>query len=270
MRRDPMRSRPPTNVPGVGQEWMSIDSRRVLPAAQAEQVARFADTVRQLDALLLRLPAVLHLMRDDMAGQPRAAAAHGGDDGHPLARYWCFEHERSLADCDEEGLACLGELSVGPSDPVGNAAVARDQAARDQRALLHRMQELVSVGTRMLGVVAGYPTSPSELEHPTLDDEVGTTWCRSCWKDEKYCEPVSARPDGKPYYVGLCRWCGRTRKAIGGDRLVASDQRGDPPTWLVAKHHRGERVTPGDIARAAERVPAAAKKAAAKKGRKRK
>jgi len=251
----------------MAEHWVPADSRRLVSAAEADQVQRFTAVAREIEALAQRLPAVLHVMRDCQAGQPQAAASHreGDDDGRdPLGQLWCWEHERSLAECLEvEGRPCAGEVDQGRdiSDPVGNAGILADRAARDRTMLLKRMGELSSLGMQLLGLAANYPTAAAELDNPDPDDEVGTVWCRSCWKDAKACEPVYVdRTTGRPRYTGLCLWCGRTRKEIGGSKLPVLDQRGDPPTWMVEKHRRGERVTPGDYERAARSVPAPKKK----------
>ena len=243
--------------------WVPVDSRRLLSTADAEHVARFVESVSQLEQLARRLPAVVHMMRDDMNGQPQAAAADRGDGAQVL---WCWSHERSTRECDEAGELCTGELGRDISDPTGNAAVIPDRAKRDLAALFSRLDHLVSTSHVLLGLAAGYPTDTVEREQLGPDDEIGTVWCRSCWKDNKTCEPIALRKEGKPYYAGLCRWCGRTRALIGGNRLDPSDQRGDPPTWMVAKHHSGERITQGDIDKATKAVP----KATSKKGRRRK
>jgi hypothetical protein len=244
----------------MGERWVSADSRRLVSASEQDQVQRFTAVVHELESLSLRLAAVLHVMRECQAGQPQAARSHreGDDDGRsPLGQLWCWEHERSLAVCIErDGLLCTGELGRDISDPVGNAAILADRATRDREMLLRRLEELTSKGMQVLGLAANYPTSSAELDNPEPDDEVGTVWCRSCWKDNKACEPVYLRPGAdKPLYAGLCLWCGRHRAAIGGAKLPATDQRGDPPTWMVEKHRRGDRVTKGDIDRAAKSVP---------------
>lgn len=240
-------------------EWVPVDSRRVMTAVEAERVARFDAAVGELEKLTRRLPGVLALMRSDMAGQPRSALAGlGEDDEAPEPELWCWAHERSTRDCLEVGLVCSGEIARDVSDRTGEAGIIPDRAAADHKAMLRQLDRLASTAHQLLGLAAAYPTQAAEriTAEAGPGDEVGTLWCRSCWKDGKRCEPVKINPaTDLPYYTGLCLWCGRTRKAIGGNSLPASDQRGDPPTWLVAKHHGPDRVTPGDYELAAKAVP---------------
>jgi hypothetical protein len=246
----------------MGERWVSADSRRLVSASEQDQVQRFTAVVHELESLSLRLAAVLHVMRECQAGQPQAARSHreGDDDGRsPLGQLWCWEHEQSLAVCiDRDGLLCTGELGRDISDPVGNAAILVDRATRDREMLLRRLEELTSKGMQVLGLAANYPTSSAELDNPDPDDEVGTTWCRSCWKDNKTCTPITTRlSTGQRYYRDRCRWCGDMTKTIGGE----------PPTWLVAKHLRGERITTGHVDQAKKAVALTKKTKKAKKRR---
>lgn len=107
-------------------------------------------------------------------------------------------------------------------------------------------------------IVDLYPTAP--VERAAVDDPgPGDEWCRCCWKDRKHCTPITLRPDGQPFYRGLCRWCGQTSKDLGAE----------PPTWLVAKRHRGERITEGMMAKARSEVPKGKRKAKTKTGARR-
>lgn len=248
--------RPPKVVPSTlddGRAWTSIESRRVLPARDQELAARFAEAARAAQALGARLPAVLHLVRESMAGQPAAAVAHregDDDDRDPLARLWCEDHERSVRECDRAGLVCEGIAPRAISDPVGEAAVRPDFAANDLAQIVRRAERFVQDVGHLLGLAEAYPVHAAELDKPEPDDEVGTVWCRCCWKVDKRCEPIAIQEKtGRPYYAGLCRWCGRTRAALGFD----------PPTWMVEKHLEGERVTPGDHELARAKAPAKAK-----------
>lgn len=222
--------------------WLEVDSRRHLSAVDRDVVARTLELARQADRVARVLPATLHLIRDNMAGQPRAAASDATGSGR---RPWCWVHERSVDECDRAGEVCLGEVLSGPSDPVGDAAVSGDRAAGHHRELLRKLSVAANALEAAAAIMAGYPAQPAQLEEPGVDDEVGTVWCRACHKDDRYCQPITVRRStGKPYYTGLCKWCGETSAVIGAD----------PPTWLVEKHHRGERVMPADIERARQSV----------------
>jgi hypothetical protein len=224
--------------------WISTESRQHLAEGDQELVLQLADEIEQARQLSLKLPAVLHVMRDGMSGQPQAPRRGSGDG--PSA--WCWTHERTTVECDREGLLCTGELLAGPSDPTGNAAVGGDRAAGDYRRLRREVEQLQVLLSRMVKTTAPYAVEhlTSEILVPTAGDD----WCRSCWKDNKYCEPVSRRPNGSAWYKGLCRWCGQASKELGGE----------PPTWLVERRHRGDRVTAGMMERARLEIHARGKK----------
>lgn len=224
----------PAPLVAEGKAWAPVDRRGVLPASDQAKVDRMGEAVEHLVRIHRQLPATLYMVRESMAGQPSNPGGTG-----PTWN-WCKDHERSTKACDAEGLLCKGEPDVR-SDPTGNAAVINDIAKRDYRDLL-RLAELVdSTARRMLGLEETYPTERIDLEEIEPDDEVGSKYCRACFKDNNDLTLVTLRAKtNEPYYVGLCRWCG----------LRAAELGGDPPTWMVAKHHRGDRVTPGDMARA--------------------
>lgn len=244
---------------------ISIESRRLVSAADEQLLARAGGAVRALGRLDPKLPAVMHQIRDVLGGQPRAAASHReGDDedgSQARARLWCEEHERTVVQCDAEGLVCT-DLSTprGISDPVGLAATSNDPAAADLRRVRHLLDQLVRTTLELVAIADAYPTTAIQIEKFDASDLVGTEWCRCCWKDDKYCEPIALRTSGaqagKPYFSGLCLWCGRMKNTLGFD----------PPTWMVELHHRGERIGPGLIEKAMRERPAPAPK----KGKKRK
>jgi len=244
------KDRPP--VPTAG--WVTADSRRVrLPTDDQDRVDRMADAITEMGKLHRRLPAILSMMRDCQLGVPG-----GGGDG-PVWN-WCKEHERSTRECDALGLLCEGEPDVR-SDPTGNAGVGFDHAARDYRDAL-RLADLVTSTARRLSILAaGYPTDQVILDAPEPDDLIGTKYCRACYKDNKDLTEVTLRKSGKaagrPYFAGLCKWC--------GDR--AADIGGDPPVWMVAMHHRGDRVGPGHLARARQELAAKPKTRTTSKGK---
>lgn len=257
----PAAERPPLRA-GV-----PIDSRRHTAAADEELLARASAAVRALARLQRRLPAVLHVMRDHQSGQPAAAAAPVGgadpDGQADRARLWCTTHERSLAGCEPDDLSCRIDPGRQISDHVGRAAVGHDMAAADMRAMRQLLHALVDSTVKMVAIADSYPTSTVELEKPDASDLVGTEWCRCCWKDDRYMEPITLRQSGpqagRPYFTGLCLWCGRMRSTLGFE----------PPTWLVAMHHRGERINEGHLERARRERPAEAP-AKPRKGKKRK
>lgn len=245
--------------------WTPVDSRGLLSSADQALVHRFAQAVTELDQFRLRLPAVLHVMRDNQAGQPKGAMVTDRDGG-PVP--WCWLHEQDITACDADGYQCTGEIVTGPSDTTGQAAVVADRAARHHHELTHRMESIVRVARDIMGIEAGYPTGV--LEDEEVEPSPGQDLCRACWKDSRYAQHIELRADGSPYYRGLCRWCGQQRKIIGGDKLPATNHAGDPPTWMVEMHHRGQRILPHHHARAAKAVATAVSRAEAKAKGKRK
>jgi len=196
----------------VGATWLGVDSRRPLSGKDQAMVTRLVEALMEADRLALELPAVLHLMRDHQAGQPRAQSltpsTAGGD--------WVDDDV---------------ERPTGHHDPTGDAAVRPDRAVSDQRQLHRHVEAAISHIDAAIAVANGYPTQA--VEPADVEPTPGSELCKSCWKDRKYCQPVTLRPDGVPYHSGLCRWCGEARKSIGAD----------PPTWMLERRHRGERIT---------------------------
>ena len=213
--------------------FISIESRRILPEAQAVRVARLRAAHDALGVLLAELPAALNLMRDCQSGHPRASL--GGRGGEPVA--WCWDHERTVNECDGRGLTCAGELLAGPADPTGGAAVTGDRAARDIRDVERRADKIAGLVHELGQVLAAYPVQPAEIEgvRPTPGEE----HCRLCWESseprDRVVKLIEVRPNGKPFYKGLCRRCGRWRGLLGGD----------PPAWFVRRYlNGGETITP--------------------------
>lgn len=232
------------------QQWVSIESRLVVSAQDQAAVEQLDGAVAALSSLARRFPSLLHLIRDDRAGQPRSGLAAPSGHQDP----WCWDHERPASQCIEDsGWPCSGELLAGPSDPTGTAAVSGDRAAGDHRALLAEVTKLTDLVDRLVRRAAMYPAQAVERE--SVEAGPGDEWCRSCWKDSKYCTPVTIKPGtSTPFYRGLCRWCGQTAKEIGGD----------PPTWLLEVRHRGDRINQGHIDKAKAELTARKK---AKKAR---
>lgn len=97
-----------------------------------------------------------------------------------------------------------------------------DQAAR--RALM-QATVVYDVATRW------GPATMRTTDHDTSGDD----WCFSCWRDNRYCEPVA---NGR--YARYCRWCGEFYAAY---RVV-------PPLELIKARHAGRRITTAMVERA--------------------
>lgn len=157
------------------------------------------------------------------AVEPRLASAldtlNGWMPGFPSSAAGFAEHGRTTScehtepcDCDV-ALTGVESLATGlPDTAVGmlrELTVKARRMARDASAV-ERIVDRLRVEKR---------TAAADMALP--DD-----WCTSCYRDDQRFEPVTLRPDGAPYYKGLCRWCGRFRAEHG--RL---------PTDSIIKHH---------------------------------
>ena len=238
--------------------WVSIDSRRVLPASDLELIARACAARDALGRLLGEAPAMLHVMRDAEAGHPRAAAA---DREGGAAAPWCWDHERTTPECERLGLLCVGEVLDGPSDPTGTAAVGGDRvgamATADLRLVRHQLRALAQAVEAIDALSAAYPTQSDVPDGEPAGPGEGN--CRLCWLDGQRIKPIETDAKGARVYKDLCRRCGRWRHRLGGD----------PPQWLVNRLNRGDRISPALAERAAaqvaERSPKKGKKSKAKK-----
>ena len=212
-----------------------------MPSAQADRLNRVRAASAALDRLVRELPGTWALMRDNLAGQPRAAAPDGRGD--PVA--WCWVHERTVAECDRADMACTGEVLTGPADPTGTAALQGDRTARDHRELDRRLDKLASLVAEAEAITAGYPGAAMEVEGERPGP--GEHHCRLCWLDGKRIKEIDLNTKGRPYYSGLCRRCGRWRSKLGGDL----------PTWFVHMLNEKEPIRPWHEKRARDQIQAA-------------
>jgi hypothetical protein len=194
-----------------------------------DQVLAKAAAVRPLLAADgARLHAALDLMEEFTDTGIRAARL---DDGTASPAMWCEVHERDLARCPADQL-CTGRSYRPGADIVGERAAGgqRDQAAEDRGRVLKLLEARARLDAQLVELVAGY-----ERRHGTstlIGPAAG--WCTSCYRNDHQHEPVGTRPDGRPYYIGLCRWCGDFR-AAHGQQL--------PPLDLLKARHSGKQIT---------------------------
>lgn len=200
--------------------WHGVDTRRLLPAADLALVTLDGEASTAHDRQHLELPATMHLMRDAMAGQPRAAS-YTPPSG-------------PSSDRDDPG-AADGEVATGHHDPTGDAAISGDRAAKDLRRLRFLVDQRVRITMELDALIASYPTQ--HQQSADVEPTPGEDWCLACWKDAKYHSPVALHPDGRRRFKGLCRWCGEFKAANGFE----------PPTKLLEVKHRGEHVTEGMV-----------------------
>lgn len=192
------------------------------------------------DVLLTRrlLEPAMALIFDSLAGHPRAVRYDGDPTGAGL---WCFVHERDHRCCERDGLACGGTPIVG-ADPTGEAAVGADRAAQAQARIDHAVTALADAAKTLAVELAAWSPPSTDMQRPDpASASAPEGWCRSCWRDNRYHEPVGIRPGGTaPYYRDLCEWCGRFRAAEGYL----------PPVELLRKRHSpNPRISEADVAR---------------------
>lgn len=115
-------------------------------------------------------------------------------------------------------------VRVPANDPTGEAAIGPDDAGAALRELDRLIGRIDDAFRDLLAIRDEWLPKRGLVK---VDDGPGDDWCRSCWRDHRYCEPVSDR------YAGLCRWCGDWRAA----------NRQDPPVPILRARHAGERIT---------------------------
>lgn len=134
------------------------------------------------------------------------------------------------------------------------AALAPDTATTELRLIATDAQAIVRAARRIARIYQPHlepvPTAPTTNDIP--DD-----WCRSCWRNDHHHTPVALRPNGVPYYAGLCRWCGAFKH----------EHKGTLPDLELIRIRHTRRITTNDIADWQKRRAAAkAKKAKKTKG----
>lgn len=217
--------------------WRSVDAP---PPADQAAVETATAQAKHLDQALAHGGRQLATaLRNARLWQATGVRATGSRTSGPAL--WCDTHDRTLARCLEEHLDCTGRYQTR-SDPAGETAIEldHDQAAADHAELLALIRQL----PRLVALVDRYQTRPgSGASLPDVD------WCRSCYRNDRKHEPVGRRPDGTPWYAGLCRWCGDFRAAHGVE----------PPVELLQKRHIGQRLSTRDVTAALARAKAKAR-----------
>lgn len=260
------KDRPPKRTAG----FKPADAHHVSATDQA-LVTDLETLAQQATALARTALPVLAMMRSHLAGQPRAASyspteVDPADDRDPLANRWCPVHDRFIPECVAAGdLTCGafgGLVPGGPSDRTGTAAIGTDPASIDRAAFGRAIGRALASFEEAWVIASGYPAVAMEPETP--DRTPGDDLCRAHWKVNKFPELIKPRAGGAPpRYKHLCRWCGDTRKALGGNYFDSTDPQGDPPTFLVEARIAG-RVTPFLIEKAERQMAGKIKRAKAK------
>ena len=146
-----------------------------------------------------------------------------GQRGHPSAQNWETDRTAGHATVlDDDGTPMPSVV-----DPTGETAVTDGpDGGKALEELDRAISEALRAVTRAADVASHWrPATQPELP---LGDGPGELWCRSCWRDDQYCEPVSENYKGR----GECRWCG---DFFGQFREM-------PPLPVLRKRHVGERI----------------------------
>lgn len=106
-------------------------------------------------------------------------------------------------------------------------ALTPDMAKADLDALVAAVGAIHSNTIRVQRVLARY-----QLASARPDGECPPDWCRNCYLDGQYHEPVGRDPKGHAYYDGLCKWCGQFQAEHGWL----------PTVKLLRRRHQGQRV----------------------------
>lgn len=135
------------------------------------------------------------------------------------------------------------------NDPTGNAAIANLSTNR----LTHRIDTAIAayekagrtLTTLLLNTVRDHAAHEKQVAELADDNGPGADWCASCYRDNRYLEPVATHRDGRIKYKGSCNWC----------HTFDATYRRPPPEQLLAMRHAGKRISQADIERAFKRPP---------------
>lgn len=144
---------------------------------------------------------------------------------------------RTTCDCDAEAVPVAndstGEEALRPHD--------LNRLHTELRARFARLAADVAWLNGQLEPLMAQPVKPGRQRHD--DKMVGADiaaagWCRSCYRDDQYLEPVHVNKHGR-VYRDYCRWCGdweAESRRIGRTPT-------EPPLAIIKARHRGERIT---------------------------
>lgn len=143
-----------------------------------------------------------------------------------------------------------------PADPTGEAGTGHDPTSllhARYRSLLEWLADNADDIDRLLGQLVPHPPGvtvvgckscgalkPGKARKIDPTDVVADGWCKSCFRLEGLLEPITTDSAGRPYYRGLCRWCGGFKAEHGIE----------PPVPLLQLRHRhGRRISVADAER---------------------
>ena len=132
------------------------------------------------------------------------------------------------------------EVVDKPSDPTGEAAIADevrtfladewDRLVKGLHIDMDRLHDILDMAV----------PSPVKLtdDAKTFDQIVAEGYCRSCFRDHGYLEPVAMRPNGQRKYRAYCNWCGEFMAA----ELAGHPGTLEPPIELIEQRRLGKRL----------------------------
>lgn len=149
-----------------------------------------------------------------------------------------------------------GEVHPVPADPAGDAATTTDPTSLTfvrYRTLLGWLEDNAADLRDMLGqLLPPQPNTRVEAcstcgtPRPVLSkrrkdlvdaDVVAAGYCQSCYRDDRYLEPIQTNRAGQRYYKAHCRWCGGFK----------ADHGIEPPLALVVLKHTYGRTTVAQV-----------------------
>lgn len=150
---------------------------------------------------------------------------------------------------------------TGPriADPTGEAAIADDPASTDLAELdkrLARARGDLAVAVKILArhQTARTPNQIRNLRQAAADelDDLGDDWCKSHLQIHVL-QPIDVRKSGenagRPYYVGMCRWCGENLAKLKRDHPKRFRSYRWMPIELVGAAHarKGHQLRQADV-----------------------
>lgn len=150
---------------------------------------------------------------------------------------------------------------TGPriADPTGEAAVAGDPASADLAELDRRISRArldLAVVVKILSrhQAARTPNQITNLRQVAADelDDLGDDWCKSHLQIHVL-QPIDVRKTGehagRPYYAGMCRWCGETLARLKRDHPKRFRSYRLMPIELVGAAHarKGHQLRQSDV-----------------------
>lgn len=117
---------------------------------------------------------------------------------------------------------------------VEAAALSPDTATTELRIVATDAQAMLRAAHRIARIIE--PRLEPVPARSTQGD-IPEDWCRSCWRNDHHHTAIELRPNGTPYYAGLCRWCG----------LFKTEHKALPDLELLRLRHQARRITTADI-----------------------